>query len=269
MKNYYDMKINYFLKVFVESQEWENILKLIENMISCIPIILISTDILKLISMWEVLKSLIFPFEYPGLIVSYEPRPQLKMILSSEPFIIGMDQDSFEGIKENLDKISVQVYDWDQKEFLTNLNSAKILWRLNNHYFVKKKKIILPMNFRLPLHDKIAVKISNLKSKDINGQIKTISHIRELFREFFINQILDIKNVDSIDDFKNIEKMLKKKRKHNDHKEFLNSFLKTDFYSTLINFLDIEKWHPLSEENLPISEILDGCKQHKPFDKII
>ena len=268
MKSYCDSKINYFIQVFVKSQESENILKLIENMISSIPIILVSSDIYKLISIWEVLKSLIFPFEYPGLIIPYEPKPQLKLILSSEPFIIGLDLEAFENIKDNLDKISVQVYDLDQKEFLSNLNSSRIVWRLNNHWFIKKKKIILPCSFRLPLYEKIGVKISHLKNKDSDGWIKTINHIRELFREFFIYQILDIKNIDSIDDFKNIEKWIKKKRKHTDHKEFLASFLKTDFYSTLVNFLDPEKGRLFTEENWHVFEYLEDCRLIKVPEKL-
>lgn len=257
MIGYSNLKIDMFLNILSDYTECENIVKLIENMISCIPIILCSTDISKLVSMCEVLKSLIFPFEYPGIIIPYEAKLQLKLLYSTEPFIIGIDREKFDQIKEILDKINTVVYDVEQKEFMSNLQVARIVLKLNSQCLPKRKKINLPVSFKLPLHDKVRVKLDKLKTKDRKGQIKAVSHIRDLFRDFFIYQILDIKNVDSVDDFKNFDKILKKKRKHSDHKDFLNSFLKTDFYSTLINYLDYEKGLMFNEDNILVYEFLE------------
>ena len=71
-------------------------------MLSCIPILLVSSSVFKLVATCEVLKTIVFPFEYQGLIVPYEPKPNLKLILSCEPFLIGLDVKSYESIKDNL-----------------------------------------------------------------------------------------------------------------------------------------------------------------------
>lgn len=77
--------------------------------------------------MTEVLKSLLFPFKYHGIIIPYEPKPQLKMILSSEPFIIGMEHEIYESISDVLEKQSAQVYDLEQREFLSPSNPSRII----------------------------------------------------------------------------------------------------------------------------------------------
>lgn len=207
--SYNDCKHKYYYEVFMRSQESENIFRLLETMIAGIPILLVSTDIFKLVSMVEVLKSLLFPFEYQGLVVPYEPKPQLKLILSWEPYLIGIELDTFESIKDMLDKQSALVYDLNQKEFVSTSNSSRILCRLNNHNIMKKKKILFPTQFKGDTQYKLNVKLQSLRAKHPNDYEKIYTDITEIFIQFFVDCILDIKNMDNLEDYCDVRKMEK------------------------------------------------------------
>lgn len=94
------------------------------------PIILVSEKIYPLVCMVEVLKTLLFPFEYQGLIIPFELRPNLKLILSSEPYIIGLEKSIYEEIKRDLDKKTAYVYDVDTGTHDTG-NSNRIVRKIN------------------------------------------------------------------------------------------------------------------------------------------
>lgn len=80
-----------------------------------------------------------FPFEFQGLIIPYEPRPNLKLILSCEPFLIGLEYEAYDIIKEDIGKQTVLIYDLDEKEFLTNMGVSKMSVRINKELPSKRK----------------------------------------------------------------------------------------------------------------------------------
>lgn len=196
-------------------------------MIAGIPIILVSENTIKLVAMCEVLKTLMFPLEYQGLVIPYEPKPQLKLLLSGEPYLIGLSQEVNDLIKINFDKHNLLVYDLDQKEVVPTTDSCRIVCKLNNANFQKKvKKVQFPLRYKKDLLLKLE---SLLKHKEGAKPSKVYCVIRETFLKFF-ETIIDLKNMSNIEDYGDIPKMLKKKTKHKEHKYFLNNFIKTETY---------------------------------------
>lgn len=120
-----ETKYDFFYQVFRDSKETENIFSLIVNMISEVPMILVSQSRKKLIATTEVLKTLLFPFEYQGIIIPYEPRPNPKFLLSKESFVIGMNYDTYNKIKDIIEKHGLFIYDLDQKLSISYTNSSR------------------------------------------------------------------------------------------------------------------------------------------------
>jgi len=89
-----------FSKVF--EKDPKRIWNIIENMLFGFPIVLISEESKKLTEVIEVFRTIIYPFEYQGLIVPYDPEPNLVMLLSDLPFIIGMNESNYEKVKRRL-----------------------------------------------------------------------------------------------------------------------------------------------------------------------
>lgn len=88
-------------------------------------LILVSTSKNKLISWTEILKNLIFPFKYPGLIISRMLRPDLMMITSGKPFIIGMHKETFDYCRSYLPS-NVICFDIDKKEIKQSAESIMV-----------------------------------------------------------------------------------------------------------------------------------------------
>jgi hypothetical protein len=139
-KTFIDTKYNFFYQVFKESKEIDNIFQLIVNMISEFSMILVSQSRRKLIAITEVLKTLLFPFEYQGVIIPYEPRPNPKFLLSKESFVIGMNYDTYNKIKDIIEKHGLYIYDLDQKLTISYTNSSRAEWKLANIGQLKNTK---------------------------------------------------------------------------------------------------------------------------------
>jgi hypothetical protein len=94
---------------------------LIEKVLFGKPVILISKHNHKLIAWTEILKNLIFPFEFPGLVIPYMARVDL-MVLSSESnlsYIVGISPETYKHWKYFLSPI-VTCFDIDSKNFYYN-----------------------------------------------------------------------------------------------------------------------------------------------------
>lgn len=81
-----------------------------------------------------------------------------------------------------------------------------------------------------------------------------------MFYQFFIDSILDLKNMGNIEDYSDIPKMIKMRRKNKEHKEFLATFCLTDTYRSFVNQLDLSDIH-LSEDGILIEEFLQIRKK--------
>jgi hypothetical protein len=224
-------------------------------MISGIPIILVSSCVFSLISMTEVLKSLLFPFKYHGIIIPYEPKPQLKMILSSEPFIIGMEHEIYELISDVLEKQSVKVYDLEQREFLSPSNPSRIICKFNHSHNIKKKKLSFPTDFIKNGKDKLDCKIRSMRNDHKDNYKKIYLQISEVFYQFFIDSILDLKNMGNIEDYADHVKMIKMRRKNKEHKEFLSTFCLTETYKSFTDYLDPSN-DSISEDGIHVEEFI-------------
>jgi len=136
--NMHNMKSDYFFNIFMLKEVHHHIPKLLEKMIFGIPIILLSNDQYSLVCMTEVLKTLLFPFEFQGLIIPFESKPQVKLLTSSVPFLIGMGHDSFVTLWEPLGKQLYEVYDLDEKDFKNLQISSRIVLKLQNQWQIQK-----------------------------------------------------------------------------------------------------------------------------------
>jgi len=84
--------------------------------------------------------------------------------------------------------------------------------------------------------------------------------INEIFETFFIDMILDIKSVDSVDDYTDVEKLLKRKRKVKEHREFLELFCKTETYNSLCKYLGPNKSILYNDAGIHVEEYLKERK---------
>lgn len=73
----------------------------------------------KLISWSEILKNLIFPFQYPGVIISYMCRPDLMLLTSNSSFIVGMLPEGYRYCKYSLPS-TITIFDIDEKQMYKN-----------------------------------------------------------------------------------------------------------------------------------------------------
>jgi len=62
---------------------------ILENMLLNFPIVFVWKWSKTLSMFIEVLKNLIYPFEYQGLIIPFDPNPSQNLLMSKLPFIIG------------------------------------------------------------------------------------------------------------------------------------------------------------------------------------
>ena len=103
MNQPYCNKYNYpiFAEIFHSNcdKDETNMWSIFENMLSCFPIILISKYPSKLCAVIEVFKTLMYPFEYQGIVVPFDPEPNLTLLMSNQPYVVGMKQSSYEKIK--------------------------------------------------------------------------------------------------------------------------------------------------------------------------
>ena len=67
--NIYNAKSDYFYHIFLEKLIYKRIPILLEKMIFGVPIILVSQSVYSLVALTEVLKTLLFPFDYQGFIM--------------------------------------------------------------------------------------------------------------------------------------------------------------------------------------------------------
>ena len=203
-------------------------------------IILVSTDKSKLICMTEVLKSLMFPFEFQGIIVPYEPRPQHRLLVSKQPYLIGMESEVFDTIKGILSKESPSVFDLDQKEFTTSHHTSKLSCKLSSKNLPSNKKWKFPNSFRNVTKQKLQRKLQTFESGNKNDKEIYIK-ISELFTSLYIENILDIKNIENIEDFCDIGKMSKKRRKVKEHKEYIETLTSSKIYSEFLKYISKSK----------------------------
>jgi len=71
------------------------------------PIILVSSSVGSLIAWSEILKNLIFPFKFTGLIIPYMCRPDLMLLSSTSQnkYIVGLSPESYKYLKAYLPSI--------------------------------------------------------------------------------------------------------------------------------------------------------------------
>ena len=63
----------------------------------------------------EILRSIIFPFNYPGLIISRMLRPDLMLLASDQPYIVGLNVDTYKYCQFYLPN-SVVIFNIDNNE---------------------------------------------------------------------------------------------------------------------------------------------------------
>jgi hypothetical protein len=81
-----------------------------------------------------------------------------------------------------------------------------------------------------------------------------------VFYQFFIDSILDLKNMGNIEDYADISKMIKMRRKNKEHKEFLATFCLTETYKSFVDNLSINDG-PINEDGIHIEEFLQIRKK--------
>ena len=125
----------------------------------------------------------------------YEPRPNLKILLSREPYLIGLENESYDHIRDALNKRSLQVYDLDEKEFIKSNTSSTIPKRKEGHSYTKQ--------------------------------------IHDVFEIFFQRHGNYSKNMDSVEETKDSMILRNNYQKVKTHEEFLEQFEKTKSYNII------------------------------------
>lgn len=94
----------YFLELAKFQEKILVIWQLIERILFGKPIIMKSRSVSKLIAWSEILKNLIFPFQYPGLIVPYMCRPDMMLLASDQQnsYIVGLTPDTYKYVRNYL-----------------------------------------------------------------------------------------------------------------------------------------------------------------------
>jgi hypothetical protein len=109
-KNQYNKNINKFMyedhtyQAYCEIQNFktfqqmfsgrkrEKIWDIMENLLYNMSIILICDSSIKLVQIVEVLKNLMYPFMYQGLIIPYDPNPSDNLLMAKLPYLIGVNK---------------------------------------------------------------------------------------------------------------------------------------------------------------------------------
>ena len=99
-----------------------------------------------------------------------------------------------------------------------------------------------------------------MRNKHPKDKHRLFEKITSLFSSLFIDDILDIKNLDKVEDLRDKEKLLKKKRKVGEHKEYLEIFLDTATYDSMLKYIGP---HPQAEINADGVNVREFLKERK------
>lgn len=191
----------------------------------------------RLVAWAEILKNLIFPFQFPGLIIPFMSRPDL-MLLSAEGtccYIVGMSPEAFKYCKNFLSPI-VTCFDIDnrqlshnKREFLHATDSEVI----NSPIIIGKRQEAsceIPISLYMPKIRDLEAKVKDFPKTKNEVKIKAYSmKIREHFLNFFINDLLDYKNCN----YSHEELFLshnRRKKLPKEHYEFIKKFSETQTF---------------------------------------
>ena len=202
-------------------------------------IIMVSDHNSKLMAWSEILKSIIFPFTYPGLIISRMLRPDLMLLTSDQSYIVGLNFDTFDYWKYFL-PTSVVIFDIDnheikysKKQFI-QATDIKIL-NTNNKVLNKYE---FPQYLCINKQKDLEAMLSDVprSSKNSNHIRRYAKNIRHFFFQFFVVDLLDFKNYD----YTHGEIFLSHKRQKEikpEHFKFIKDFSKTQTFKNFQNMI--------------------------------
>ena len=207
---------------------------IIERMLFGRSIIITSSDKSKLIAWSEILKNIIYPFEFPGLILPYMWRIDMTLLTSEISYIIGLPSDWIKHIKPSLNHNTI-IFDIDLREIHTNkrdLIKISPTETIISQDSKSKDDIFceLPSSLYFPKIKELESKVKDFPKTQSESKVRAyVNKIREHFVNFFINDLLDYKNWD----YNHEEIYLSAKRKKaisKDHYEFIRIFSKTQTF---------------------------------------
>jgi hypothetical protein len=99
-----------------------------------------------------------------------------------------------------------------------------------------------------------------LKNKHPNDKQRLFEKITNLFISLFIDDILDIKSLEKVEDLCDKDKICKKRRKVREHQEYLQIFLNTATYDSMLKYIGP---HPQAEINTDGINVLEFLKERK------
>ena len=191
-------------KHFLEMTEYkDNILlvwQILERVLFERSIILVSKKIDKLISWTEILKNLIFPFKFTGLIIPYMCRPDL-MLLSSDSkcsYIVGLSPKSYDYWRSYLPSI-VTCFDIDRKKISQNrkefIQATESMIINSNSILEKSKQLEIPASLYLPQIKTLESLVAKHPPKPYKEKhiARYASKIRNYFYNFFLDDMLEVK----------------------------------------------------------------------------
>lgn len=207
---------------------------LLEKILFARSVIMFSKNIDRLIAWSEILKNLIFPFQYTGLIIPFMCRPDL-MLLSSDNesnYIIGMSPEAFKYCKYYVSP-NVTCFDIDNRQIFHNrrdflqASDTVIINSPNPVYATQAVSSEIPVYLYLPKLKDIESKVRNFPKVRSDQGIKHYAmKIREYFFNFFLNDLLNYKEVSYIDEDLFLTAQRRKKLPK-DHYDFIAKFAKT------------------------------------------
>ncbi|CAI2374575.1 unnamed protein product [Moneuplotes crassus] len=290
--DFYDLKSDFFFNVFITTKIYKHVPKLLEKMIFGVPLIVVADEGYLRVAVIEVLKTLMFPFEYQGLVLPSETKPHPKLLTSSEPFIIGMDRAIYRQVVEGLGQQPYEIFDCENEEFMVQRRASRIVENTPSQPLAPRKSVDFPeelvkilqknldkklkvfkeafQNYKVALTAS-ASKSSRLRSSVAKKEIEdTSSEFNQLKKElykfvcthyidFFIFRILDIKNIQNVEDYANELKMVrnpKRGSKMRKYKDFIAPLFKTETYHGLIEYISPNPKKTLNHDHVLMKEYL-------------
>lgn len=99
-----------------------------------------------------------------------------------------------------------------------------------------------------------------MRNKHPKDKQRLFEKVTNLFISLFIDDILDIKNLEKIEDLLDKEKICKKRRKVREHQDYLKIFVETSTYNFMLKYIVP---HPESELNADGVNVLEFLKERK------
>ena len=222
----------YYLRLSRYRDKINKIWSLISRVLYGWSILMVSENNSKLMAWSEILRSIIFPFNYPGLIISRMLRPDLMLLASDQPYIVGLNVDTYKYCQFYLPN-SVVIFNIDNNEI--KYSKKQFIQATDSNILNSNNKARNRYEFPQWL---IANKQKDLEAllSDVPGSNKSTSqmrkyatNIRQFFLQFFLVDLLDYKKWDYTQE----EIFLSHKRQKEmrpEHYRFIKDFSKTQTF---------------------------------------